>query len=144
MTRPAKHTRSPKCCLAVGTQPTAVFGQLTTRYDKPSWYYTQRVVQGLVTTANMLNRAPLRSPRLGNYAFDLLTEAEHLFDMELLSGAGDAGPRMRETLKVAQIHLSRAREILPERPGTAAVLAAQVLIARDELAAARRDVTEAG
>ncbi|MDG4821792.1 SCO2524 family protein [Asanoa sp. WMMD1127] len=125
-------------------QPTAVFGQLTTRYDKPSWYYTQRVVQGLVTTANMLNRPPLRSPRLGNYAFDLLTEAEHLYDMELLSGAGDAGPRMRETLKVAQIHLSRAREILPERPGTAAVLAAQVLISLDELAAARRDVTEAG
>ncbi|SNT44022.1 hypothetical protein SAMN05421812_10665 [Asanoa hainanensis] len=125
-------------------QPTSVFGQLTTRYDKPSWYYTQRVVQGLVTTANMLNRPPLRSPRLGNYAFDLLTEAEHLYDMELLSGAGDAGPRMRETLKVASIHLSRAREILPERPGTAAVLAAQVLIALDELAAARRDVTEAG
>ncbi|GIF78258.1 SCO2524 family protein [Asanoa siamensis] len=125
-------------------QPTSVFGQLTTRYDKPSWYYTQRVVQGLVTTANMLNRPPLRSARLGNYAFDLLTEAEHLYDMELLSGAGDAGPRMRETLKVAQIHLSRAREILPERPGTAAVLAAQVLISLDELAAARRDVTEAG
>jgi hypothetical protein len=125
-------------------QPTSVFGQLTTRYDKPSWYYTQRVVQGLVTTANMLNRPPLRSPRLGNYAFDLLTEAEHLYDMELLSGAGDAGPRMRETLKVASIHLSRAREILPERPGTAAVLAAQVLISLDELAAARRDVTEAG
>jgi hypothetical protein len=125
-------------------QPTAAFGQLTTRYDKPSWYYTQRVVQGLVTTANMLNRAPLRSPRLGNYAFDLLTEAEHLYDMELLSGAGDAGPRMRETLKVAQIHLSRAREILPERPGTAAILASQVLMSLDELAAARRDVTEAG
>jgi hypothetical protein len=125
-------------------QPTAVFPQLTTRYDKPSWYYTQRVVQGLVTTANMLTRPPLRSARLGNYAFDLLSEAEHLYDMELLSGAGEAGPRMRETLKVAQIHLSRAREILPERPGTAAVLAAQVLISLDELAAARRDVTEAG
>ena len=92
----------------------------------------------------MLNRAPLRSPRLGNYAFDLLTEAEHLYDMELLSGAGDAGPRMRETLKVAQINLSRAREILPERPGTAAILASQVLLSLDELAAARRDVTEAG
>jgi len=125
-------------------QPAGAFGQLANRYDKPSWYYTQRVVQGLVTTANMLNRAPLRSPRLGNYAFDLLTEAEHLFDMELLSGAGDAGPRMRETLKVCQIHLSRAREILAERPGTAATLASQVLIALDELAAARRDVTEAG
>ena len=39
---------------------------------------------------------------------------------------------------------SGAREILQDRPGTAATLASTVLIVLDELAAARRDVSEAG
>lgn len=125
-------------------QPRKVFGQLTINHDQPSWYYTERVVQGLVTTANMLSRPPLRSTRLSDLANDLLSEAEHLYDLELLTGGGEAGPRMRETLKIARVNLQRAREIVQDRPGTAATLASTVLIALDELAAARRDVTEAG
>jgi hypothetical protein len=125
-------------------QPRNVFGQLTTAYEEPSWYYTERVVQGLVTTANMLSRPPLRSQRLADFAYDLLNEAEHLYDMELLGGSGEAGPRMRETLRVARVNLRRAREIVADRPGTAAMLASSVLVALDELAAARRDVAEAG
>jgi hypothetical protein len=125
-------------------QPRQIFGQLTTRHDEPSWYYTERVVQGLVTTANMLSRAPLRSQRLADYAFDLLSEAEHLFDMELLAGSGEGGPVIRNTLMLARVHLQRAREIVSDRPGTAATLASTVLVALDELAAARRDVVEAG
>jgi hypothetical protein len=125
-------------------QPSNAFGQLTVHHDEPSWYYTERVVQGLVTTANMLSRPPLRSQRLAEMAHELLAEAEHLFDLELLTGGGEAGPRMRETLKIARVNLQRAREIAQDRPGTAATLASTVLIALDELAAARRDVTEAG
>jgi hypothetical protein len=125
-------------------QPSKVFGQLTIEYEQPSWYYTERVVQGLVTTANMLSRPPLRSQRLADTALDLLSEAEHLFDLELLTGGGEAGPRMRETLRIARVNLQRAREIVQDKPGTAATLASTVLIVLDELAAARRDVSEAG
>jgi hypothetical protein len=125
-------------------QPAKAFPQLKVNYDKPSWYYTERVVAGLVTTANMLNRAPLRSQRVADFAMDLLSEAEHLYDMELLSGAAEAGPKMQQTLHVVRVNLQRAREIVQDRPGTATALTSEVLRSLDEFAAARRDVTEAG
>jgi hypothetical protein len=125
-------------------QPAKAFPQLKAHYDEPSWYYTERVVQGLVTTANMLNRQPLRSDRLSGFARDLLSEAEHLYDMELLSGAAEAGPKMQQTLQIIRVNLMRAREIVQDRPGTAASLATKVLRSLDELAAARRDIAEAG
>ncbi|GAB3160024.1 SCO2524 family protein [Micromonospora sonneratiae] len=125
-------------------QPGKVFRQLPQRYDAPSWYHTERVVQGLIATANMLGRTPLRSDRLEVFARDLLNEAEHLYDIELLSGGTEAGPPIRQTLQIVQVYLRRAREILSERPATASSLANEVLRRLDELAAARRDVTGTG
>lgn len=125
-------------------QPARAFRQLGTYYDAPSWYYTERVVHALVTTAGVLDRSPLRSARLGAYAYDLLNEAEHLYDRELLSGAAEGGPKIRQTLEIMRLRLRRAREVMQERPGTAAALAATVLLSLDELEAARRDVAEAG
>ncbi|MGW4464609.1 SCO2524 family protein [Micromonospora sp. NPDC004704] len=125
-------------------QPAKVFRQIKQNQDGTSWYYTERVVQGLVTTANMLNRPPLRSDRLADYALDLLSEAEHLYDMELLSGAAEGGPKMQQTLHLIRVNLRRAREIVQDRPGSAAALATEVLRSLDELDAARRDVSEAG
>ncbi|MGW0432540.1 SCO2524 family protein [Micromonospora sp. NPDC003197] len=125
-------------------QPAKVFQQLPVNYDEPSWYHTERVVQGLVTTANILSRPPLRSDRLAVFARDLLNEAEHLYDIELLSGAAEAGPKIQQTLHIVRVNLRRAREILQDRPATAAALATEVLRVLDEFAAARRDVAEAG
>lgn len=125
-------------------QPAKVFRQIKQNQDGTSWYYTERVVQGLVTTANMLNRPPLRSDRLADYALDLLSEAEHLYDMELLSGAAEGGPKMQQTLHLIRVNLRRAREIVQDRPGSAAALSTEVLRSLDELDAARRDVSEAG
>ena len=51
---------------------------------------------------------------------------------------------MQQTLQLVRVNLHRAREIVQDRPGTAAALATEVLRALDELAAARRDVSEAG
>ncbi|GAB3818553.1 hypothetical protein GCM10027605_71340 [Micromonospora zhanjiangensis] len=129
---------------ALWDQPAKAFPQLNVHYDRPSWYFTERVVAGLVTTANMLNRAPLRSGRLVEVAMELLSEAEHLYDMELLSGAAEAGPKMQQTLHVVRVNLERAREIVQDRPGTSVALTSEVLRSLDEFSAARRDVTEAG
>lgn len=125
-------------------QPAKAFRELNNYYDAPSWYYTERVVQSLVTTARIIRRPPLRSDRLTAYAMDLLNEAEHLFDMELLSGTAEAGPKMQQTLQIVRVNLRRARDIVHERPGTAASLCGDVLRTLDELNAARRDVSEAG
>jgi len=94
--------------------------------DLPSWYYTQRVVQALVVTANELARPPLRSDSLTDYAVELLAEAEHLFDRALMRGVA-SGSSMDDTVKTIRANLRRAREVLADRPGTAAVLASNVL-----------------
>lgn len=125
-------------------QPARAFPQLEHYYDAPSWYYTERVVQSLVTTVKVLRRPPLRSERLTAHALDLLNEAEHLFDVELLSGTAEGGPKIQQTLQIIRVTLHRARDVVHERPGTAAALTSTVLRSLDELNAARRDVTEAG
>jgi hypothetical protein len=120
-------------------QPGDAFDQFSTRHELPSWYYTERVVECLVAAADVINLAPLRNTRLTEVATGLLYEAEHLFDRELLSGSGEAGS-MRGVVQEIRANLRRAREILNDRPGTAAVLANEVLRALERLAVARQDV----
>ncbi len=116
--------------------------QITTIYDQPSWYYTKRVVDALVTASRVIQGEPVRSPVLTAYAGDLLNEAEHLFDQELLSGSSDSGPAMRAQLQTLREKLRRSRRIVRDRPGTAVVLASEVLSVLDNLAAAREDAAE--
>jgi hypothetical protein len=124
-------------------QPAGAFGQAVAGDDLPSWYYTERVVECLVAAANLVGRSPLRSDQLTELAGELLNEADHLFDRELLGGSGDAGPALRHSLQNARASLRRARQLLSDRPGTAYVLASDVLRELDRLAAARQNVFEA-
>jgi hypothetical protein len=126
-------------------QPSEIFDfdAVKVRYELQSWYYTERVVECLVAAANMVSRAPLRSPRLAEVATDLLNEADHLYDRELLNSSGEAGPSMRTTLQAVRVNLRRAWEIRHDRPGSAMALASEVLRDLDRLAAARQDVTGA-
>lgn len=124
-------------------QPGSVFPQIIDRYDRPSWYYSRRVVECLTTAADVVVSPPLRSERLANLAADLLSEADHRFDQELLGGSSEAGPAMRASLQSVRSSLQRARTIAGTHPGTAVVLASEVLRELDRLAAARQDVTGA-
>lgn len=124
-------------------EPGGAFPELGLSGDeRPTWYYTERVVQALVVTANVLDRPPLRSDRLNAIAFELLSEAEHLFDRELMRGSGAGGPVLEETIKKIRATLRRTREVLPDRPGTAAILASNVLELLDELSAGRQNASE--
>ena len=109
-----------------------------------SWYYTERVVEALVTVANVLNQPPTRNESLPRQAIDLIREAEQIYDRELLNGGSEGGPQLRDTLQLVDVTLRRAREIRSERPGTASALAIEVLRKLDRLAAARRDVDSEG
>ncbi|MGH3718281.1 MAG: SCO2524 family protein [Pseudonocardiaceae bacterium] len=121
-------------------QPGDAFDQLSTRHELPSWYYTERVVECLVVAANeVIDRPPVHGVELTRVATDLLNEAEHLFDRQLLIESGEAGPALRVVLQTARTNLRRARDILNESPGTAAVLANEVLRELERLAMARRD-----
>jgi len=124
-------------------QPSNVFPRLASSGETPSWYFSERVVECLVLAANLLRRSPLRSEPLSELAGELLNEADHLFDRELMGGGGDAGPALRHALQNARASLRRARQLLGDRPGTAYVLASDVLRELDRLAAARQNVFEA-
>ena len=74
-------------------------------------------------------------------ADQLVAEAEHLFDRERLRGTSDTGEQMRESFQVMDSQLRRARELLRNRPGTAIVLASDVLKMLDSLDAARQETS---
>ena len=129
-----RHT-DPSCRL--WDQPSQVYPTLKAHPVEPSWYYTQRVVDALVATAQYVATPPLRSPQATTLATEQLAEAEHLFDQEMLIAAEEAGPALAAVLQTVRTTLRRARSILPDRPATALVLANDVLRELERLAAAR-------
>jgi hypothetical protein len=121
-------------------QPTQVFtGTPFDAYEVPSWYHTERVIEVLVAAANVTQSLPVTTVDLTGHAQQLLAEAEHLFDQERLRGTNDTGEKMRESFQVVGAKLRRARELLRDRPGTASVLATDVLRELDAVDAARAD-----
>jgi hypothetical protein len=120
--------------------PTQVFaGAPFADYEIPSWYHTERVIEVLVAAASVTESRPTATPELLESASQLLAEAEQLFDRERLRGTDDTGEQMRESFQVVAAKLRRAREILTDRPGTASVLAGDVLRELDMVDAARQD-----
>jgi hypothetical protein len=122
--------------------PGGAFADLEPLRDElPSWYFTERVVQALVVAANVLDRPPLRSERVTAFAVELLNEAEQLFDRELMRGSA-SGPSLQPSIKTIRANLRRARDVLSDRPGTAAVLASNVLNLLNEISGGEQKAIE--
>ena len=116
--------------------------------DLPSWFHTERVMECLVVAYNTFREPPLSPATMIARAVELLNEAEHLLNQEMLEVSldrwvGEHGPAQRSSTQTAltriEQSLDRARRQLGERPGTAFALASQALIQLDELAYARQD-----
>ncbi|WP_027345717.1 SCO2524 family protein [Hamadaea tsunoensis] len=122
-------------------EPAGAFDDLRHRDDKPSWHYTIRVVESLVQAAKLVGSSPLTSGRLLYVANDLISEADHLFDRQLLTGSATGGPALQTKLGVLRADLERARTIVDTQPGTALALVQQVLLSLDRLALAGQDAT---
>jgi hypothetical protein len=121
-------------------EPTQVFtGLPATPGGRPSWHQTERVMEALVAAANVTESSTTAAVDLLDNARQLLAEAEHLFDQERLRGTNDTGEQMRESFQVVGAKLRRARELLLDRPGTASVLAGDVLRELDMIDVARQD-----
>ncbi len=122
-------------------EPTQAFsGMPSGRSGGPSWYHTERVIEALVVAANVTqSRTASADSELVRFAMRLIAEAEHRFDQELLRGTNDTGVRLRESFQVAGAKLRRARQLVNDQPGTAGVLASDVLRELDTVDAARQD-----
>ncbi|WP_354641937.1 SCO2524 family protein [Kitasatospora camelliae] len=117
---------------------TGVYPEIGERPSTLSWNLTERVVECLVAASGVVGQTPIRSVRLIEVATDLLSEADHLLDMELMQLSSGGFSSVRSTLQQAEVQLQRARRIVRDRPGTACALALQVLATLDELVTARR------
>jgi hypothetical protein len=119
-------------------RPAGVFVHLPRDHNRVSWYYTKRVVDCLIAAARVINEPPVRSDLLAQVAADLLTEADHLYDRELLNGTTTRGEALRIELERIGTELRRARSVRRERPGVAVAVTEEVLRKLDRLSAARR------
>jgi hypothetical protein len=118
-------------------QPANAFSLDLPVQDQPSWYHTQRVVECLVAAAWAMDvPSPVSAPLVAQ-AREYLLEAEHLFDQERLYGRQTSGPSIRAAFHSVEANLARARDLQETRPGTACVLAEQVLLDLDKLNRAR-------
>ncbi|WP_324198905.1 SCO2524 family protein [Nocardia amamiensis] len=124
--------------------PAGVFGNGTARETKPSWYMTERVIECLVSADRTFREPPLTSPAMVVRAVELLNEAEHLLNQEMLSVSIDDVSENRITLDRVEENLEQARQLVARRQaGTAFVLAADALRELHKLAYARMDATRA-
>jgi hypothetical protein len=117
--------------------------------EAPTWHHTLRVVESMIAAADLIGSHPLRSDRLFEFAGELLNEAEHLYDQELLT-TDQAAPTAvgaqlgeRGRLDTIRDQLQRARDIVADRPGSATALLLDALLRLDRLAAVRQNVVEA-
>lgn len=108
------------------------------REQQLSWSITERMVEGLVAASSMIQATPIRSAGLIAVATDLLSEADHLLDKELMDSSAGGFVAVHNTLRLAEVQLQQARRVLRDRPGTACAIAMEVLTSLNELAAARR------
>lgn len=119
-------------------QPQHVFGEITSPPKVVSWHHTMRVVESLVIAARLTSTDPLRGARLSELGAELLAEAQHRYDWEILQGSGETRNRLSADLSEIGGQLDRARAIMADAPGSAVARLLRVLLDLDSLAAARR------
>ncbi|MFI7036293.1 SCO2524 family protein [Microbispora rosea] len=136
-----RHTDGPAAGL--WDQPGNAFTDIQVRDEEPSWYFSERVVEFLVSAASSSGEPPLRSPQLVELALQMLGEAEHLLDQELVTRPLVGGQTIQPKLRSIQASLQRARAIVSDRPATAQALISDALLGLERLSAARDSASEA-
>ncbi|MEV0967906.1 SCO2524 family protein [Microtetraspora glauca] len=124
-------------------QPANAFPDVVIRQEQPSWYFTERVVEFLVSLAQASGESPLRSAQLFDIASDMLSEAEHLLNREQVLRPVLPGQNIRSSVSGVQAGLQRARAIMGERPASAIALITNALLELERQATARENASEA-
>ncbi|GAA1007597.1 hypothetical protein Aple_019040 [Acrocarpospora pleiomorpha] len=123
--------------------PAGAFDDVDDEQNQVSWYFTERIVEFLVTMALTSREPPLRSQQLVDVAGELLAEAEHLLNREQVIRPVRARRGAGSSITTIASRLDRARKIMGERPASATALINQALLELDQLAAARENASEA-
>lgn len=112
--------------------------------DTPSWYFTERIIEALVTAAQAYGEDSPRTEAMYDHLIGLLSEADHLYNQQLMvTDIGDTSKRRME-LDVIDVLISQARALDRARSATAVALAQQALIKLNDLGQARADARRGG
>jgi len=95
-----------------------------------------RVVECLLVAAHITSSDPLRGVHLAGLSAELLLEAEHRYDREVLQGGLESNTDLGAAMRLLGRRLQRAREIIGDEPGSATALLLSILLELDGLAAA--------
>ncbi|GAA0442102.1 hypothetical protein Acor_05660 [Acrocarpospora corrugata] len=123
--------------------PANAFDDVIEEADSVSWYFTERIVEFMVTLALTSREPPLRSQQLVDLAGELLAEAEHLLNREQVIRPVRTRMGAPSNITTIATRLNRARAIMGERPASAVALISNALLELDQLAAARENASEA-
>ncbi|MDX6739815.1 SCO2524 family protein [Actinocorallia sp. A-T 12471] len=122
--------------------PGQLFGEIPERFEHPSWYITERVVECLTLASQVATKKSPQSGFLETLARDSLSEAESRLSyitLELTSrGTGD----LHRGLTQARLDLEHAQRIIFDRPATAHAMASEVLRLLERLDIAGSDAHE--
>jgi hypothetical protein len=114
------------------------------RLNGPSWYFTERIIEALVTAAQAYNEEPPRTDAMYELLIGLLSEADHLYNQQLMAtDLGDTSMRAME-LEIVGVLIAQARSLDRARSATGTALAQQALIKLNELGQARNDARRGG
>jgi hypothetical protein len=122
--------------------PARVFEDIKKHSDLPSWYYTERVMECVVITMRLMTAPTPPSAQLLSYARDILSEADKLFDSELLNTSVEARGSLSAELEDARFRLNHARTIIAGQPATAVALAMDILRMLERYRVARLNADE--
>ena len=119
-------------------EPANVFPEIREKFDEPSWYYTERIVECLVAAINHIETDAAPSQELLRRSRELLSEAERRYDRELLGTPAGVTGDLRSALDRVRGRLQRCRELVTDQPGTSMGIALRALEELDRLEVARR------
>jgi hypothetical protein len=119
-------------------RPQGAFAELAEAPDGPSWYYTRRVVDCLVTAARLVTAVERPPDHVFQIATSQLHRAEHLHDRELLNSPGQLGDGLSVELERIGVQLRLARDMLTSEPSITLAFADESLRELGRFIAARQ------
>ncbi|MFJ9627987.1 SCO2524 family protein [Streptomyces sp. NPDC101175] len=122
----------------------AVYPETARTGGQVSWTITERVTEAVVKAHKMYWAPPLRSAELTVLARASISEATHLFGVELMTPSSASDGQRGTQLRRIEGTLRRARALVDEQPSTAYALTLDLLVQLDELTRAREAATIPG
>ncbi|GAB2844996.1 SCO2524 family protein [Actinocorallia aurea] len=122
--------------------PAVVYEEISDSFERPSWYFTERVVECLTLASRVAASKSPQSPSLETVARDSLSEARSRLSYIGLDLTSTGSSNLHKSLVQARLDLDHAQQIIFDRPATALAMSSEVLRLLERLDIAGADAHE--